>query len=409
MKIFIYGINYAPELAGIGKYTGELAEWLANQKHEVEVFTGKPYYPEWEVPASYKKKWWYTEQVNKVKIHRSPLYVPKQLNSLKRIWHEFSFIICLIPFWFVSLFQKKADIVIVIAPPFHLGLLALCYVKLKRTKILYHVQDLQIDAAKDMGMIKNKWALSFMFSLESFILKRVNQVSTVSSGMLNKIKGKGISMSNIFLFPNWVDTHFMVPRNLSESMRSELQISMNDFVIMYSGNIGEKQGLENMIEVAEKFQSQKNVLFLIVGSGGNKENLIQQANRLNLTNVRFIDLQVQSKLPSLLAVADVHLVLQKASVSDLMMPSKLTGILSVGGYSIVTALEHTSLHEVIIQNRVGDVILPDDPEALYNAITKAIQKDLNPYKLNARTYALNHLEKTKLLSEFERAILKIVN
>lgn len=409
MKIFIYGINYAPELAGIGKYTGELAEWLANQKHEVEVFTGKPYYPEWEVPAYYKKKWWYTEQVNKVKIHRSPLYVPKQLNSLKRIWHEFSFIICLIPFWFVSLFQKKADIVIVIAPPFHLGLLALCYAKLKRTKILYHVQDLQIDAAKDMGMIKNKWALSFMFSLESFILKHVNQVSTVSLGMLNKIKEKSISMSNIFLFPNWVDTHFMVPKNLSESMRSELQISMNDFVIMYSGNIGEKQGLENMIEVAEKFQSQKDVLFLIVGSGGNKEKLMQQASQSNLTNVRFIDLQAHKKLPSLLAVADVHLVLQKASASDLMMPSKLTGILSVGGYSIVTALEHTSLYQVVESNQLGNVIVPDNIELLEGALRNAMHKDLNLVKSNARQYAVNHLEKLKILSEFEHKIFKIVS
>jgi colanic acid biosynthesis glycosyl transferase WcaI len=409
MKVFVYGINYAPELSGIGKYTGELAEWLAEQTHQVEVFTGKPYYPEWQVHPSYKKKWWYTECVNKVKIHRSPLYVPKQLNSLKRIWHEFSFIICLIPFWFVSLFQKKADIVIVIAPPFHLGLLALCYAKLKRTKILYHVQDLQVDAAKDMAMIKNTWALRLMFKLEAFIMKHVDYVSTISDGMVNKIKAKGISTSTIFLFPNWVDTHFMTPKNVDDSMRKELQISMNDFVVMYSGNLGEKQGLENMLYVAEKFQSEKQVLFLVVGSGGNKEKLMQQASQSNLTNVRFIDLQAHEKFPSLLAVADVHLVLQKASASDLMMPSKLTGILSVGGYSIVTALEHTSLHGVIHYNQVGDVILPDDLEALYNAIAKAIHKDLKPYKLNARTYALNHLEKTKLLSEFERAILKIVN
>ena len=100
MKLFIYGINYSPELTGIGKYTGEMSEWLAEQKHEVEVFTGKPYYPEWKVHIDYKKKWWYTEKRNGVLVHRVPMYVPNKLNSLKRMLHEFSFVFNLLPFWF---------------------------------------------------------------------------------------------------------------------------------------------------------------------------------------------------------------------------------------------------------------------------------------------------------------------
>jgi colanic acid biosynthesis glycosyl transferase WcaI len=164
-----------------------------------------------------------------------------------------------------------------------------------------------------------------------------------------------------------------------------------------------------MLYVAEKFQSEKQVLFLVVGSGGNKEKLMQQASQSNLTNVRFIDLQAHEKFPSLLAVADVHLVLQKASASDLMMPSKLTGILSVGGYSIVTALQHTSLYQVVTSNQLGDVIVPDNIELLEDAIRNAMHKDLSLIKSNARQYAVNHLEKLKILSEFELKIFKIVS
>jgi colanic acid biosynthesis glycosyl transferase WcaI len=409
MKLFIYGINYSPELTGIGKYTGEMSEWLAEQKHEVEVFTGKPYYPEWKVHIDYKKKWWYTEKRNGVLVHRVPMYVPNKLNSLKRMLHEFSFVFNLLPFWFMSLFQKKADIVIVIAPPFHLGLLPLIYSKIKNTKIIYHIQDLQVDAAKDLGMIKNKSLLSVMFGLEKLIMNQANKVSTISTGMKNKILQKGVNSEKTMLFPNWVDTNFMKPLSQEESMRFELNIKQDDFVVMYSGNLGEKQGLENLIYVAEKFKSEKHVLFLIVGSGGNKENLIQQTSLLNLSNVKFIPLQAHMKLPSLLATANVHLVLQKAAASDLVMPSKLTGILSVGGYCIVAALQNTHLYNVVKLNNLGDVIEPDNIQLLYDAIKNAIDKDLTPYKIRARDYAISNLNNDKLLSEFECEISKIVN
>src|SRR5690606_16979965 len=194
MRILIHGINYTPELTGIGKYTGEMAEWLAQQGHDVHVLTALPYYPEWSVHESYRGKKWHTETLNKVNVHRAPLYVPKDVSSAKRIIHEFSFLLSTMPFWIKWIFtKKKFDVVFCIAPPFHLAFFPWIYKNLRGNVWITHIQDLQVDAAKDLGMIRNRTLLKAMFGLERFFLKKGSRVSTISKGMREKILLKGLA------------------------------------------------------------------------------------------------------------------------------------------------------------------------------------------------------------------------
>src|SRR3546814_14349993 len=132
MRILIFGINYTPELTGIGKYTGEMASWLAARGHTVAVVTAKPYYPEWAVHAAYQKRGWLTEQIDGVTVHRVPLYVPKEVTSKKRILHEFSFLGGVSPTWFGLLLKQKYAVVVHVSPPFHFVIFAPLIDKLKR-------------------------------------------------------------------------------------------------------------------------------------------------------------------------------------------------------------------------------------------------------------------------------------
>lgn len=91
MKILIYGINFSPELTGIGKYTGEMADWFAEQGHDVRVITAPPYYPEWQVHAGFRNGWFSTEQHKNMRVYRCPLYVPAKVSTLKRLLHLASF------------------------------------------------------------------------------------------------------------------------------------------------------------------------------------------------------------------------------------------------------------------------------------------------------------------------------
>ena len=267
MRIVIYGINYTPELTGIGKYTGEMGSWLVSQGHEVSVVTAIPYYPEWRVHKKYKGKLWHIEYIEGVKVYRCPLYVPKKATPVKRILHEISFLLSAFPIWFCTLFQKKYDNVICVSPPFFLGLLPVLYSKIRNAKLISHVQDLQVDTAKELGMIKNNFFLSGMFRAEKFILKNSKVVSTISPGMLKKIVSKGVSKLKIVLFPNWVDEEAIKPLVKSESLRKEFGLKDDDKVVLYSGNLGEKQGLENIIKAAMHFILRKDVYFIFVGNG----------------------------------------------------------------------------------------------------------------------------------------------
>ena len=406
MRILIYGINYAPELTGIGKYSGEMAEWFAQQGHDVSVFTAMPYYPEWAIHSEYKGKLWRKELTNGVKVYRSPLYVPKESDSKKkigskrRILHEISFLINSSVYWTLSLFRKKYDLVICVSPPFHIGVSAVIYSKLKRAKLVTHIQDLQIDAAKDLNMLSNGMALNVMFKVEKFLLKRSNYVSTLTKGMRDRIESKGITQDKIVMLPNWVDLQAIRPLPKEQSLRSKFGIPMDDTVILYSGNMGEKQGLEIVIDVAEALKDKKNVHFVLVGSGVGQHRLETMATERKLENVKFYPLQPYVDLPALLAIADIHLVLQKKKASDLVMPSKLTGILAVGGCAIITAMPGTSLYEVTDEYNMGILCEPESAKALQKAIEDALEEDLTTIKKNAYNYAINHLNKDVILSDF---------
>ncbi|WP_421827503.1 WcaI family glycosyltransferase [Larkinella sp.] len=407
MRILIYGINYSPELIGIGKYTGEMGAWLAEQNQEVDVITAMPYYPEWAVQASHKRRWWHTEQVAGVRVHRCPLYVPREVTALKRILHEFSFVLSSLFFWLRIFFTKRYDVVICVAPPFHLGLVPTIYSQIRRVPLWCHIQDLQIDMAKELGMIKNRHFLQTMFRVESYILKQSRVVSTISEGMVRKVALKKGIQSACVLFPNWVDGAYIKPLPQTQSLRAELGLLPSDKVVLYSGNLGEKQGLEIIIQVARAFVSQPDVKFLFFGTGGGQGKLETLAREYALTNVKFYPLQPYEKLSALLATADIHLVLQKKSASDLVLPSKLTGILAAGGFALVSAVPGTTLHDVVQYHRMGVLIEPESAEALKEAIDKALLSDLTAFRRNARTYAETYLNKEKTLRDFMQELFKI--
>lgn len=408
MRILIFGINYAPELTGIGKYTGEMASWLASRGHEVAVVTAKPYYPEWEIHPAYRGKGWQTEQLAGVTVHRVPLYVPKEVTAKKRILHELSFLGGILPQWFALLLKKKYDVVINVTPPFHLGFYALWYAKLRGAKLVTHIQDLQVDAAKELGMIRNSNLLNGMFRAERFLLDRSDAVSSISLGMKKKILAKGIPDTNYIMFPNWVDEEIIKPLAKEQSLRREWGIPFQDKVVLYSGNLGEKQGLEIIIDAAKQFRNRPDVHFIVCGSGGSRDRLKAMAEQAGLTGLSFYPLQPYEKMSALLATADIHLVLQKKSASDLVMPSKLTGILASGGFSLVSALPGTSLYETVDNDCLGVLIEPESSEALVSGLQQALTTELTAYRERARRYAEQFLSKEKVLHDFEQNLIKII-
>jgi len=397
-RILIIGINCWPELTGIGKYTGEMIDWLARHDYEVTAVTAFPYYPQWKVQQPYTGKMYKKEilQGGKVTIYRCPMYVPSKPSGMKRMIHEASFFISAFFVVLRLLFKEKHDVVFSMAPPFHLGLLAMFYRLFKKAKIVYHIQDLQIDAAKELKMLKPTWIFSILFGLERFILNRVDIVSTISEGMRRKVKAK--TGGEVMLFPNWVDVSGCFPVADRHRLKPNWGFLPSDKLVVYSGSIGEKQGLDSVLRIAAELRSSLDIKFIICGSGPFKPKLEEMAKEMELDNVHFLPLQPNEVFNDFLNIGDVHLVLQKADASDLVMPSKLTSILAVGGLALVTANPGTSLYEVVSENDMGVVIAPEDEELLKEAIVYCCGNGFVLQRANARAYATDFLNKDSVLN-----------
>lgn len=411
-KILLISHNFSPEPIGVGKYNGEMINWLVTHGYDCTVVTTFPYYPFWKVQAPYKNRWYKKEVINypdsntTLKIYRCPSYIPKNPTGKNRAVQDFSF-------WTSKFFmvfklllaQEKFDLIITIAPPFHLAYLGLMLRNRTGGKLLYHVQDMQIEAARDLKMFSHKNILAGLFKIEQKILQDADYISSISEGMIQKIKDK--IPRDIIFFPNWVDTKTFSPLSERHLLKEKWGYRADDIIYLYSGAVGVKQGLEGILVTAERLQDHGHIKFIICASGPYKEQLAEQAKNMGLKNLVFLPVQEKDKFNEFLNMADIHLVIQKANAGDLVMPSKLSTILAVGGASIITSSKGTSLYNMVNEYNLGYIVEPGDNDLLAKLILDIkLDDSLEKKRENARSYATKYLDIDQVMKRFITNVLE---
>jgi len=251
-----------------------------------------------------------------------------------------------------------------------------------------------------------QWFQNTASRLERFFLSRADRVSTISPRMVDRLGEKGVAPDRRACLPNWVNERQIFPLT-SSSYRSELGISPDQRVCLYAGNLGAKQGLETLIEAARYVPASLSCVFVFAGEGPMRP-VIQQAAQ-ELSNVHWLPLQPQDRLNDLLNLADVHLLPQQQGAADLVMPSKLTGMLASGRPVIATADVGTQIEQVV--KTCGVVVPPGDAKKLATAIEVLLIDPERCMKLGraARTYAEQHLSQRAVLARFKEELLEIVS
>ncbi len=347
MRLLIYGLNYAPESTGVGKYTTEMAEWLEGRGHEIRVVTAHPYYPAWKVGAGYRGWSYRRESLNDVDVYRCPLWVPETPNGLRRLLHLLSFAVSSIPAMLRQIFWRP-DGIFVIEPTLFCAPWALATARLANAKAWLHIQDFEAEAFFGLGFGSGSFVKRCVNAVEGWLMRRFDRVSSISRQMVARLSAFGIPEDRTTIFPNWVDTERIRPGVRGRAFREEWGLGPDRKIVLYAGSMGKKQGLEMVLETARALQNDDpDSWFLLVGEGSEKEGLIQRARELGLRNVLFKPPQSPEDFPALLSLADVHLVIQKKGVAEAFLPSKLTGILAAGGTAIITADEDTELGRLV--------------------------------------------------------------
>ncbi len=398
MRILIQCINFHPELISTGKYTADMAAYLACHGHEVHMITAPPYYPYWKVQRPYQA-WAYSRETwQGVRVYRCPVWVPAELSNLKRILHLLSFTLSCLPVVFGQIFWKP-QVVLCVVPTLFNAPVDLLAARFAGAKAWLHIQDFELDAALGLGMLPGKsrvhpWAAWMEFA----ILRGFDRVSTISEKMVSRTAGKGVPAERVSLFPNWVDTKQIHPLDGPNLLRAELGIPTEPVIVLYHGNMGRKQGLEILVEAAASLKSNPGILFVLCGDGATRRELELQA--AGLPNVRFLDIQPEEKLNALVNMADIHILPQLAGAADLVMPSKLTSMLASGRAVIACADRDTEVWKVVQQ--VGRVVPPEDIHQLANSILELSGDPAERLRLGqaGRAFALRYLDRERILATF---------
>jgi colanic acid biosynthesis glycosyl transferase WcaI len=300
----------------------------------------------------------------------------------------------------------RPDVAVAIEPAFFCTFSTLLTAKLAGSARWLHVQDFEIDAAFDMGFLHEGGGVAKMaYGLERAIMRKFNRVSTVSPRMVAQLEQKGVERGNAVLFPNWVDISVVHPLEKTSALRTKLALGAGKVVLLYSGNMGMKQGLELLPVLAQWFAPDPRVHFIFCGDGALRPQLEQAV--AGLSNVTMLPLQPASSLNDLLNAADVHLLPQRADAADLVMPSKLTGMLASGRPVIATAARGTQV-EVAMEG-CGIAVEPGDMAGVIEAVSTlvgsaSLRRELG---VNARIHAVEHLGKDRVLERFEQQLCEL--
>jgi colanic acid biosynthesis glycosyl transferase WcaI len=401
-KILIHAINFAPELIGCAKYTSQLASHLDARGHDVEVVTAPPHYPGWFVRPPYRSGAYKTETLGAIRLTRCPMIMKAGAGGLWRLIAPLSFAVSSAPVVAWRIIRFRPDVVLCVEPTLFSTPIALLAAKCIGARCVLHVQDLEVDAAFELGHLSGGPIRRIANFFEGRLLGGFTRIVAISEKMSEALVAKGLAPEQVVVSRNWVDLEAIAPRPRSapNAFRRQLGMSDADFIVLYAGHIGVKQALDVVLKAARRLVAQGSLRFVIAGEGPALADLEDRFS--DLANVQFLPLQSTDRFCELLAMADLHVLPQHHSAADLVLPSKLGGMLASGRAIVATAAPGTEIANLL----TGIALLtpPGDDEALAQAILDARTRDFTAEITRGLALA-ETLSAARLLPAFERLLL----
>lgn len=399
MRIGVVGLNFYPERVGIGVYTHDMCRFFVEAGHTVWAVTGFPFYPELRPQAaSYTGRWFLTERLHGITVHRCYARVPRRWNVRGRIALELSFAVSALA-RLATL--RRPDVLVVVSPPFAPAVLACVTARARRVPVATHIQDLQPDAAAELGMLRNHPLLRALYAAERLLYSSSTVVTALDETMQARIVEKGVPAEMVEVFPNWVDVELGERRNSANAFRAQHHFG-DLFLVVYSGSMGVKQGLDLIVKVAALAVEDPSVRFVLIGDGPARMDLEREAREHSLLNITFLPLQPLERFHEVIAASDISLIPQRPEVRDLVMPSKVLRLMAGGCPVVAAAHADSSLARVLRQSGAGQVVTRHDPAAVWSAIRllKASPEERSAMGTQGRRYVEEHFGRSAVLGRY---------
>ena len=403
MKVLIYTHYFYPEhLAAQSKRIGDLSRTLARAGHEVTIVAGFPSHPTGSVYPEYKGEWFREEKwEDGTRLLRCWSYVRPFNSSRARILNHVSFLAASVLQGVWATRGDRVDVVLGISPPLFTGLAGALAAMLHRTPFVLDVQDLWPEEAVAVGGLRNPYAVRLASGVARFLYKKAARNVVISKGFKKAVAEQGAREKALHVIPNWV-------REECFEEREAVRLPGAGFRVVFAGTIGLAQGLEAVVEAAERLR-ERDVSFIFVGEGVEKERLRLEARRRELENLHFLPAVAQEDLPAVLAAADALLVhLKPEGIFEVVIPSKTYEYLAAGRPILMGVPGEAA--RLVEDSGAGVAFPPGDAAALAGAVEKML--DLGSEgrrKLGeaGREYARENFAAAKLTARYERILREV--
>lgn len=365
MRLVVLAPHFDPDTAPTGTVVTRIVEELAARGHRIEVLTSFPWYREHRIEPGYEGRLVRHEDTPWGRITRVHPFPAEDKRDLWRRIAGFAGFSSLVGL--AARGTGRVDGVLAVSPPPTLGVVGWGLGRARKAPFVFNVQDVHPDVAIEVGALKGRRVIAAFKKLERWIYDHADAVTVLSEDLRDNVGAKTRDPGKVKVIPNFVDTDAIVPGERENSYRRDNGLD-GKTVVMYAGNVGLSQSLDLVVTAAGALSHERDLVFVINGSGTAREKLERDAR--GLPNVVFVDPQPPELLSEVLAAADVHLVPLKRDLARSSVPSKTYSILAAGRPLIASVDVGTEVARVVEESGAGVAVPPDDPEAF----TKAVQR-----------------------------------
>ena len=363
MKVVFVGMNYPPEVAGIAPYTAGVAEHLRAFGNDVEVITAFPHYPGWSFEA-FELSSTRTEVRDGIAVRRVRPRLPRRKTSAwERILYDTSFALKAS----VLVLSTPANVYVVVSPPIQTALLIAGVAKLRRAKVILRLQDLPVNLAESVGMLRHRRLLRAAHAFERLVYAMVDRICAVSEDFAKHMAVGGSSVPQFVTIPDWADAPSAEPQPRNEGFRRSLGVPEGGLLVMHFGSMGAKQDL-NLIVQAAKTDKARHWHFAVVGDGPARAKLESSVAKANLQNVHVSGPVPASEMLKTLTAADIFVLAQQPDVVDSVVPGKLISYMTAGRPIVAAVHADSTAAHILGEAGAGMIVPPGDSTGLSSAI-----------------------------------------
>ncbi|UCC39473.1 MAG: glycosyltransferase family 4 protein [Candidatus Aminicenantes bacterium] len=400
-RLLFLNRSFYPDVEATGQFLTELCQEL-EKDFEIHVICGNPLYRKVKKKGFVHKS--YYGNITIWRINNTTF--PKKFFFTKFI-NLFSYFV---PCFFWIFFLKKMDCVIVETDPPLLASIAYVYSAIRRCPFIYYSQDIWPQVGIVTGAFSSTFIIKILKAINRFLYHRATRIIVPGQDMKKRLEEDSIPPHKVEIVENWADPGQIFPVKKENNIFLKKYSPGNKFVVMYSGNLGLSQDLENVIHLADSLKQTHEIEFVLVGEGALKDKLVNLSDSFGLKNIEFLTYQEKSDLKYSLSSAHIHLITLKKGMKGYIVPSKVYGIMAAGKPFIAAVDDGSEIQKIAEKYHCGIVVKPSNVEELKKAVLWAFHHRDQIEKMgeNGRKALEDYYSKKICTQKFKKIVENII-